>query len=161
VITTISSEAKAGLATAAGAHHAVDYTDGHAADAIRAIAPDGVDVVVDVALIQNVDLVSRVLRTRGSVAAYANTGGTEAVVPFRSFMALNARVQFVLLYTVGEEALQAAARDVAAAAADGVLAVGEAAGLPITRFPLERAAAAHDAVESGTVGKVLVDVSEA
>ena len=39
-------------------------------------------------------------------------------------MALNARIQFVLLYTVGEGALQAAAEDVAAAAADGVLAVG-------------------------------------
>jgi NADPH2:quinone reductase len=37
--------------------------------------------------------------------------------------------------------------------------VGEAAGLPLTRFPLAQAAAAHDAVEHGTVGKVLIDVS--
>ncbi|MGH3705022.1 MAG: NADPH:quinone reductase, partial [Agromyces sp.] len=34
----------------------------------------------------------------------------------------------------------------------------EEAGLPITRFPLERTAEAHDAVEAGTVGKVLIDV---
>ena len=32
-------------------------------------------------------------------------------------------------------------------------------GLPLTRFPLERAAEAHDAVEAGTVGKVLIDVA--
>ncbi len=31
--------------------------------------------------------------------------------------------------------------------------------LPLTRFPLERAAEAHDAVEAGTVGKVLIDVA--
>ena len=35
------------------------------------------------------------------------------------------------------------------------------AGLPLTRFPLERAGEAHDAVEAGTVGKVLIDVTEA
>ena len=39
------------------------------------------------------------------------------------------------------------------------LAVGEAAGLPLHRYPLERTADAHTAVESGVVGKVLIDVS--
>src|SRR4249919_3408065 len=146
VVTTVSSERKGRLATAAGAHHVVDYTSGDPAAAIREIAPDGVD------------LLTRVLTTRGSVAAYANTGGTEATLPFRTFMALNARIQFVLLYTAGEAALQAAAEDVTAAAADGVLGVGEESGLPLTRFPLEATAAAHDAVEAGTVGKVLIDL---
>jgi NADPH2:quinone reductase len=158
VITTVSREAKARLARAAGAHHVVDYTAGEPAAVIREIAPGGVDLVVDVAFIQNVELVAAVLKTRGSVAAYANTGGTEATLPFRSFMSLNARVQFVMLYTVGEAVLQAAAHDVAAAAADGALEVGEAAGLPLVRFPLERTAEAHDAVEQGAVGKVLIDI---
>jgi NADPH2:quinone reductase len=126
--------------------------------AIREVAPDGVDLVVDVALIQNVDLVGAVLKPRGCVSAYANTGGTEATLPFRAFMALNARFQFVLLYTVGEAALRAAAEDITAALADSVLEVGEEHGLPLTRFPLEETAAAHDAVEQGTVGKVLIDV---
>ena len=49
---------------------------------------------------------------------------------FRAFMMLNARLQFVLLYTVGEDALQAAAEDVSAALEDGVLEVGEEHGLP-------------------------------
>jgi NADPH:quinone reductase len=158
VITTISSDAKARLATAAGAHHVVNYTDGDPAAAIRGIAPDGVDLVVDVALISNVDLIGAVLKPRGSVAAYANTGGTEATLPFRTFMGLNARIQFVLLYTVGEAALQAASEDVATAVADGALEVGEDAGLPLVRFPLDRTAAAHDAVEQGAVGKVLIDI---
>jgi len=42
--------------------------------------------------------------------------------------------------------------------ADGALRVGEEGGLPLHRLPLERTADAHAAVESGVVGKVLIDV---
>ncbi|GAB3402958.1 NADPH:quinone reductase [Schumannella luteola] len=158
VITTISSDAKAALATAAGAHFAIDYTQGDPAAAIRELAPDGVDIVVDVDFIRNVGLVAAVVATRGSVAIYANSG-SDIQIPIREWMGLNARLQFVLLYTVGDEALQAGVEDVTAAAADGALEVGDATGLPLTRFPLAETAAAHDAVESGTVGKVLIDVT--
>ena len=48
--------------------------------------------------------------------------------------------------------------DVAAAVAAGALRVGEQAGLPLHRFSLERTGEAHAAVESGAVGKVLIDV---
>jgi NADPH2:quinone reductase len=40
----------------------------------------------------------------------------------------------------------------------GAIAVGEGAGLPLHHYPLERAADAHAAVESGVIGKVLIDV---
>ena len=157
VITTISSAEKAALATAAGAQHTVDYTTGDPAAAIRTIAPEGVDIVVDVDVIRNVELIGRVLAPRGSVAIYANSGDA-ATIPMRAFMGLNARLQYVLLYTVGDTALTAAAEDVTAAAAAGALDVGDAHGLPITRFALAETAAAHDAVEGGAVGKVLIDV---
>jgi NADPH2:quinone reductase len=39
------------------------------------------------------------------------------------------------------------------------LPVGEEHGLPLVRFPLDSTADAHRAVESGAVGKVLVDVT--
>lgn len=161
VISTVSSDEKGALATAAGAHHVVEYTAGDPAAEIRRLAPDGVDLVVEVAIIINVDLLGRVLKPRGAVSVYANTGGSDAKLPVRVFMALNTRFQFVMLYTMGDVALRAAAEDVAAAVAEGALEVGEEAGLPLTRFALEETAAAHDAVESGTVGKVLVDVSSA
>ena len=45
-----------------------------------------------------------------------------------------------------------------AAVAAGALRVGEEAGLPLIRFPLERTADAHAAVANGAVGKVLIDV---
>ena len=70
---------------------------------------------------------------------------------------LNARLQFVLLYTVPADALATRAED--AGAAIDALAVGDVAGLPLHRCPLERTADAHTAVESSVVGKVLIDVS--
>ena len=36
--------------------------------------------------------------------------------------------------------------------------VGEDAGLPLHLFPLDRTGDAHEAVQDGAVGKVLVDV---
>jgi NADPH:quinone reductase len=160
VVTTISNQEKARLAEAAGAHHVVNYRTGDPAAEIRSVARDGVDMVVDVAIIQNAELVAKVLTTRGTVAAYANTGGTEVTLPVRTLMGLNARLGFVLLYTMGDRALRAASEDVAAAVAEGVLEVGEEHGLPLVRYPLEEAAAAHDAVENGAVGKVLIDVAD-
>ena len=53
VITTVSSDAKAALATAAGAHHVVRYTDDDAAAQILAVAPGGVDQIVEVAVSSN------------------------------------------------------------------------------------------------------------
>jgi len=73
-------------------------------------------------------------------------------------MRRNVRYQFVLVYTFSAEAKATAVRDVAVAAGEGALPVGEDAGLPLHRFPLERTADAHDAVEGGAVGKVLIDV---
>jgi NADPH2:quinone reductase len=160
VITTVSSDEKAALATAAGAHHVVNYRAGDAAAEIRALAPEGVDLVVEVAIIDNVELVGRVLRTGGAVSIYANTGGTDVTLPVRPFMSLNARLQFIMLYTMGADALAAAADDVTAAVADGALRVGVEYGLPLLRFDLAQTATAHDAVENGAVGKVLIDVAD-
>jgi NADPH2:quinone reductase len=71
----------------------------------------------------------------------------------------NARWQFVYVYTVPERAKAIAVEDVNAAVLDGAVRVGEDAGLPLHVFPLAETAQAHRAVEDGTVGKVLVDVT--
>ena len=76
-------------------------------------------------------------------------------------MIKNLRYQFVLLYTVGEAALKAASDDITLALLDGALPVGENAGLPLHRFSLADTADAHQAVEEGAVGKVVIDVPAA
>ncbi|QYF72326.1 NADPH:quinone reductase [Cryobacterium sp. PAMC25264] len=161
VITTVSSPEKAALATAAGAQHVLTYTDQDIVAQIRAIAPDGVDQIVEVAPAQNAELDLDVIRNRGSIAVYANNGGDQMTLDVRRHFSLNVRYQFVLLYTVGMDEIRAAAEDINAALADGALAVGEPAGLPLHRTDLEHTADAHALVESGVVGKVLIDVSAA
>ncbi|KQQ11274.1 NADPH:quinone reductase [Rathayibacter sp. Leaf296] len=159
VIATVSSDAKAALATAAGAHHVLQYPDDALADRIREIAPDGVQQIVEVAPAQNAALDVDVLANHGSIGYYANNNGDEFTIPIVPSFAKNARWQGLLLYTVGAGPLKAAAEDITAALIDGALPVGEDAGLPLTWFPLEETAAAHDAVQAGTTGKILIRVS--
>lgn len=161
VITTVSSDEKGVLATAAGAHHVVNYRDGDTAARIRDLAPDGVDIVVEVAPAQNLRMDLQLIKKRGTIAIYANNGGDEVTLGVRETFSTNARFQWVLIYSVGEAALRAAADDVTAAVADGAFGVGEEHGLPVHHYPLERTAEAHAAVEGGAVGKVLIDVTDA
>ncbi|WP_139978723.1 NADPH:quinone reductase [Nocardioides litoris] len=159
VVTTVSSDEKAALARAAGAHHVVDYKREDVVARVLEVAPDGVDLVVEVApavnLAQDLELVAQ----GATIAFYANDGGDEATLPLRPSFSKNLRLQGVLLYTVPAERLQAAADDVTAAVAAGALRAGEDAGVPLHHFPLAETAAAHDAVEGGAVGKVLIDLA--
>ncbi|MEV7603516.1 NADPH:quinone reductase [Kitasatospora sp. NPDC089797] len=159
VISTVSSPEKARLATAAGAHHVINYREGDPTAAIRTTAPDGVDIIAEVALGTNLALDLAVLRTRGTISTYANDGGKPVELDVLQNMVLNARFQFLILFLAGPEARAAAAQDVAAAVRDGAMPVGKEHGLPLHRFPLERTPDAHRAVESRMVGKVLVDIT--
>ena len=156
-IATVSGDEKAALARAAGADHVVNYREGEAVKAIRAVAPDGVDVVVEVAPEVNAELDAAVLAPGGTVAVYAVDGGSELSMAW-PLMQKNVAYAFVLVYTVPSDLKDLAVADVSAAVADGALPVGDEAGLPLHRFPLEQAAAAHAAVEAGAVGKVLIEL---
>ena len=160
VVATVSTEDKADLARAAGAQHVVQYPDADLSAKIISIAPNGVDHVVEVAPAQNAELDVDVVANHGSIAYYANNNGDRFTVPIVASFAKNARWQGLLLYTVGPEALAAAAEDITAALEADALPVGADAGLPLTWFPLEETASAHDAVEAGTTGKVLIRVAD-
>jgi NADPH:quinone reductase len=158
VISTVSSDDKGRLAQAAGAEHVVNYRCREAVEEIRGLAPDGVDVIVEVAPAVNAALDLAVLGPNGTVSAYASDGGDDLELSVWAQMPRNLRYQFVFVYTVPTAAKDQAVADVSAAAADGALTVGEAVGLPVHRFPLQRTAEAHAAVEDGAVGKVLIDL---
>jgi NADPH2:quinone reductase len=159
VVTTVSSLEKAELARRAGAHHVVDYKQQDAPAAIRQAAPDGVNIIVEVAPVVNEALDRAVAAPGATVAIYANNGGDELTLTVRHHVAPNTRFQFVLVYTLSKEAKDNAVAAVAEAVADGALPVSEDAGLPLVRFALEDTAGAHDTVEAGAVGKVLIDLA--
>jgi NADPH:quinone reductase len=119
-----------------------------------------VDVIVEVAAGSNAELDQSVLRPRGTIAIYANDAGIPFAPDVRANMGLNVRYQFVLLYTVGWERIASAAADINHAIDDGAFRIGKPAGLPLHRFDLDDTAAAHDAVEGGAVGKVLITASD-
>ena len=150
VVSTVSSPEKAELAAKAGADLVVNYRDGDAVDQIGAFSPS-VDRVVEVALGANLDLDLALATPETVVVTYA-AEPANPVLPVRACMTANVTLRFVLLYGVPEAAMDAAIRDVSAA-----LAAGALTDLPVHRYPLERVVEAHEAVESGAVGKVIVE----
>jgi NADPH2:quinone reductase len=153
VVSTVSGPEKAELARTAGAHTVVNYREEDAAERIRAAAPDGVDRIVEVALDANIGLDVAVAAPHAVACSYAATADTEAILPVRELMQANLTLRFMLLYTVAPAALAAAIEATNAAVAAGALST-----LPLHRFSLDETASALEAVESGAVGKVLIDL---
>lgn len=151
VAATVSSEDKAELARAAGADLVVNYRDDGAAGEISRWAPQ-MDRIVEVALGANLDLDLAVSGPPTVIVAYASEP-SEPVLPVRRCMQANLRLRFVLLYGVPRPQLQAAVERV-----DEAVRAGALSALPVQRFPLDRVADAHQAVEEGAVGKVVIDV---
>jgi NADPH2:quinone reductase len=151
VVATVSSEEKARLAREAGAQEVVNYREDGAAEAIRRFAPEGVERVVEVALGHNLELDLAAAAPHAAIATYADDEVRN--LPVRRLMTANLVLRFVLVYGVPRPALDAAAGDITRALRDRALSE-----LPPVRFPLARIADAHDAVQDGAVGKVLLDV---
>src|ERR1700735_4050037 len=148
VVATVSGPQKAELATKAGADLVVNYRDADAAEQIRSAGQ--IDRVIELALGANLALDLAVTAPHAQIVTYAAEPADPAL-PVRACMTANVLLRFVLLYGVPRTVLEQAAQDTTAALADGALTE-----LPVTRFGLDDIAAAHDAVEAGTMGKVLV-----
>jgi NADPH2:quinone reductase len=148
VAATVSGPAKAQLAERAGADVVVNYQDADAAGQLASFAP--ADRIIEVALGANLALDLALSGPQTRIVTYASEA-TDLVLPVRACMTANVCLRFVLLYGVPREALLQAAADINQALADGALTE-----LPVTRFGLDEIAAAHEAVEGGAVGKVLV-----
>jgi NADPH2:quinone reductase len=152
VITTVSSAAKGAIAADAGAHVVIDYTSAGAVDAIRSAARAGVDRVIEVDLTRNLELDLAVLVTGGTIVTYA-ADADDPTIPVRLLMTRNAILRFALVYGFPTALLADGVVEITAALQDGDLAP-----LPVVSFPLTEAAAAHDAVQSRTTGKVLIEL---
>jgi NADPH2:quinone reductase len=145
VVTTVSSDEKAELASAADL--VVNYREPGTAEKIGKV-----DRIVEVALGPNLELDLAVANPHTVISTYAADVPT-AEVPIRQLMTPNLVLRFVLVYTIPRPALETAVEQVSRAVAAGALTT-----LPIHRYPLAETAAAHDAVEAGAVGKVVIDV---
>jgi NADPH2:quinone reductase len=159
VLSTVSGPDKGQLARAAGADLVIDYRSEDVVAAVRGACPGGVDVVVEVAPNANSSVNAQVVAPGATISFYAQEGPDELHVPLRAHMSAGTRLQGVLVYTLSTAAKDAAVAAVATAVTDGALPVGAEHGLPLHRFKLDQTARAHDALQSGVTGKVLIDVA--
>lgn len=145
VFATVRSEADALLARRAGAHEVL-RTDGRLIPEIvrdvRALAPEGLDHVVEVAFDANIELDTELLAQGASIAAYA-TSRPNPAIPFWPLLFKNIRIHFVGSDDFSPEARRAATQDV-----NRMLQTGWP-GFTIEQvLPLEQAARAHEYLET-------------
>jgi NADPH2:quinone reductase len=153
VITTVSSDEKAAATREAGADETINYkNDDVIARVMELTAKRGADAMIEMDFTANAHLMPGVLKPKGSVIIYGT--GAQATVPAFFCLTQSIRLQFFLVYE-----LDAAER---AHAITGINAALEAGSL-INRvaqptYALEDIAAAHEAVERGTIGNVIVTI---
>ncbi|MFF3576810.1 NADPH:quinone reductase [Streptomyces mirabilis] len=132
--------------------HAVALDSADPAAAIRTYTPQGVDRIIEVALSDNADLDTAVAATDAVIAAYA-TRADRTEIPFWPLLFKNVTLRLLGSDDFPAEARRQAARDLTAAAAVGALTVDVG-----DRYPLEDIAKAHDRVDAGGRGRVLVTI---
>lgn len=152
VVATVSTLPKAEVARGAGAREVLNYRNPDYPSQLKSAVPNGIDRIVDVALGANISATLSNLKQQGLVVTYA-TEASDPVLPVRALMTLNARLRFLLVYNFSPHQIKSAVDDIS-----GALARGRITPLPTVVYPLEQIAEAHVAVESGTFGRVLVDV---
>lgn len=149
VVATVSSEAKAELARAAGADVVLDYTDGDVAE--RIVDSVGrVDRIIEVALAANIGVDVAVAADHAQIAVYA-VESEDPRLPVAPLATANVTIKFVLLYTVSD-----AERAAAIAWTQAAVQAGALTPLPMLHYRLDDVAAAQSAVEAGAVGKVVL-----
>ncbi len=151
VITTISSPQKAKAAEEAGADHAIDYKRENVGERVMELTDKrGVDAVIEMDLSANAKLIPDVLRPKGTVVVYGT--GPEAALPAAFCLVNSIHLQFFLVYE-----LDAAERERAISAINARLKQGSLLNrLAKSTYPLADAVLAHEAVEQGTLGNVIV-----
>ncbi|MGZ5866922.1 MAG: NADPH:quinone reductase [Xanthobacteraceae bacterium] len=152
VITSVSSPAKADLARRAGADHVIDYKrEDVAAKIAEATAKQGVDAIIEIDISAGAPLWPQILRAHGDIIVYG--AGPQANVPAAFCLTNNINVRFILVYEMAAPEIDRALADISRLLTDGRLIHNIA-----QTFPLSDIVRAHQAVEAGPIGKVVVTI---
>jgi NADPH2:quinone reductase len=152
VIGTVRTKAETDKVSGATADHVVAL-DSDPAAAIRRVAPDGVDRIIEVALSANADLDAAIVRNGAVVAAYASPKDRPEL-PFWPMLFANVTIRLLGSDDFPPDAKDAAAHDLSLAAGQSALSIPIAEIMPLTQV-----AAAHELIESGAApGRVLVSL---
>ncbi len=140
VIGTVRSSSDEATAKNAGAHDVL-VGDKELTSRVKAVAPDGIDHIVEVAFGANIEADVELLKQGGSIASYA-TDNAAPKIPFWQMVFKNIRVFFLGSDDFPKEAKSQATRDLNAALEGGW------PGFEIAeRIPLAGIARAHELLE--------------
>ncbi len=154
VIGTVRHSVDTVRVNASAVAHTVALDQANPAAAIRAQAPEGVDRIIEVAFSDNIDLDAAVAKNHTVVAAYA-TRADRPEFPFWPMLFDNITIRLLGSDDFPAAAKQQAAADLTSAAQDGALSIEVD-----TPLPLERVAEAHDRVDAGARGRVLLTIPD-
>lgn len=155
IVTTVSGAEKASIAVAAGADHTIDYCTEDVPGRIETLTDgEGLDRIIEVAFGSNVGTDLQILGRGGLIVAYGSDT-PDVTIPFFPAILGQVQLQFFIVYNLDEPARRHAI--------DGVNRLLEQGALRpriADTLPLERVAAAHERVESGSaIGNVLLRVA--
>lgn len=152
VIGTVSNPKAAAHVTAAGAFATVDRkTENVSARILELTEGQGVDRVIEVDFGANLELDAAVLKRNGTVAAYSSSSNPTPVLPYYAFASKGANLRFIQGFLIPEDQRLAGEKMIAEMADAGRLKVAIGA-----TFPLSDIARAHERVERGSLGNVVV-----
>jgi NADPH:quinone reductase len=154
VVTTVSREEQAEAAKLVGADVVINRRSTDLVGEILRAEPQGFSSVIDVDFASNQSVNIAVLRSGGTLVAFASDSDVAPTLDFSAFMYNDIRLHALLIYEASLDALAAAQSDISKLLMQGRLK--HQIGM---RLPLDRIIEAHEAQESRKVtGKILLDV---
>jgi NADPH2:quinone reductase len=152
VIGTVSSPGAAEHAWQAGAFATVNRKTEDVGQRILELTEgQGVDRVIEVDFGANLELDAAVLKRNGTVASYSSSSNPTPVLPYYAFASKGANLRFIQGFLIPEAQRLAGEQLIAEMADAGRLKVAIGA-----TFSLEDIALAHERVERGSLGNVVV-----
>lgn len=156
VITTVSSEAKAAVAKAAGADYIINYKTENVVDIIREITGHkaGIDRTIEVDFAANLATNLAVLKIDGIITTYASDSNPQPTVPIYSLAYKNLTIHTILVYAMSKSAHRSAIDDIT-----HFLNRNQLKHQIAKHYTLEQIAEAHEMQESGqAIGKIVIDL---
>jgi NADPH2:quinone reductase len=155
VITTVSSPEKAEIARKAGAAHVIDRHKEDVVAAVRAIAPEGVDRIIEVDFGANAAIDARVLRLGGQIASFSSPSNRTPAIPYYPLQFTNAQIRLAPIFMISKADSDRGLADINFALSMGTLRPTLAAV-----YGLDEIATAHEHVETArTPGNVVVRIA--
>lgn len=150
-----ASAARAATARAAGAADVIDYKSEDVAAKIAAFTDGrGVDAIIDMDLSSTAPLLAKgVLAPHGTLVCYGSNAMGDVPIPFRDLLFRGLSLRFFVVYELTDADRRAALADLAEILKTGKLVTRIAA-----RFPLAQIVQAHEAVEQGAAGNVVLEI---